>query len=82
MRGIRALLTGQPLLAANLNLLLVLALPYLAYSYVAWASPLLGGPILRRVELPARAIWAIFGAVVAFTVLRNIPAAPFSVLAP
>ena len=82
LRGMRALLTGQPLLALNLNALLVLVLPYLLYSYVSWASPMLGGPALPRLQPSARTIWGIFAAVMTFWFLRNIPLAPFTSLAP
>ena len=57
LRGLNALLTGAPGAAFGFNALMVLAVPYLLYSYVAWASPLLGGPALRRVHVPAPAIW-------------------------
>lgn len=82
LRGLRALLTGAPGAALGLNALMVLALPYLAYSSLAWASPLLGGPRLRPVQLSARATWAVLGVVLVFWLARNLPWAPFVALAP
>lgn len=82
MRGVRALVAGSPLQAADFNLLMVLALPYLVYSYAAWASPLLGGPTLPVPRIRAGALYAVLAVVLAFWVLRNLPWAPFALLAP
>ncbi|HUH08732.1 MAG TPA: DUF2752 domain-containing protein [Egibacteraceae bacterium] len=82
LRGVRALLYGDPVAAVSLNPLMVLAIPYVLYTYLAWASERVGGPVLRRICLPATAIWRLLALVGAFWVARNIPAAPFSWLAP
>jgi hypothetical protein len=59
----------------------VIALPFLAYAFLAWIlrSPGSGSPASR---LSGRAVWGIFAVIVTFTVLRNLPFAPFAVLAP
>lgn len=82
LRALRALVTGSPAEALGLNLLLVLALPSLLYVYAAWASPRLGGPVLPRPRIPAAAFAALTVAVLVFWVLRNLPWAPLSILAP
>jgi hypothetical protein len=82
LRGLYALINGLPGRALDLNPLMVLAIPFLIYSYAAWALPLLGGPRLPAIRLRPAAVWALLGVIVAFWVLRNIPAAPFAALAP
>jgi hypothetical protein len=66
--------------ALALNVLLVVALPYLAYRYLEWAGRSLRLWSLPGGDLPPRAAKAVLGIVVAFTLLRNLPA--FAFLAP
>jgi hypothetical protein len=86
LRAVHALTRGDVALAADLNVLLVAALPLLLAVYVRWvvrrwrgtAPPVPGGPA------PARATYlttgVVFAVMLAFGVLRNLPA--FAVLAP
>ncbi len=82
LRGLRALLGGDVAAAAGFNPLLLLAVPYLVYAWVAWAAPAFGGPAPPALRLPAWVIRAVAGLVVTFGVLRNVPLAPLRVLAP
>lgn len=82
LRGLHRLLRGDPSAAVGFNVLMVLALPYLVWSYLAWALPALGVAAPPRLQPPARAINALLVAVVAFWLLRNLPVAPFAALAP
>jgi hypothetical protein len=82
LRGLHALINGLPGQALDLNALMVVAIPFLLYSYAAWALPLLGGPRLPAIRLRPTAGWALLSLIVAFWILRNIPTAPFNALAP
>ena len=82
LRAAHALLHGHVLEALDFNVFFVLFLPFLAYAAASRISAATRGRALPTVFLPSRAIWALFCVIVAFTVLRNLPYAPFSVLAP
>ena len=80
-RALHQLLHGHLLRGFGLNPLMVLTLPYLGYALLryllaAW------GIRLPEPHIPAAALYAFAGVVVAFWILRNIPAAPWSWLAP
>ena len=76
-RCLHALLHGELRQAAAFNVLLLLAVPFLAYS---GARFLWSGPESRH--LPAWILRVILVVVIAFWILRNIPCAPFNLLAP
>jgi hypothetical protein len=82
LRAGHALLHGRLEQALGYNLLAVAAAPGLAYSGLARAS----APWLRRrlpsPFIPAPLIWSGLAVLLAFTVLRNLPYPPFSLLAP
>jgi hypothetical protein len=84
-RGLHALLHGRVWAAFRYNALMVLALPFLAAAFIRYTRHVFGwrdsGGHRRRV-LPAAWIWALFGLVVAYSVLRNLPIRPFTWLAP
>jgi len=82
LRALHQLLHGHVLTAFGLNALVVLSLPFVAYGLAASVLRWAGLKPLPRVHVPAWAGWALLGAVVAFGVLRNLPAWPFSRLAP
>lgn len=79
MRATRALTHGDLLLAADLNALYVLALPFLLFGWVTWllAST---GQRTRAWRPPAVLGTTIAVAAPLFLVLRNLPW--FAVLAP
>src|SRR6266496_2331300 len=82
-RAIVALLHGDTLTALKNNLLAVVALPFLFYSFVIlclntfnkkqFQAKIFYSPVFVKVVLII---------VVVFSILRNIPAYPFSLLAP
>lgn len=79
-RALHALLHGEPARAASMNLLLVASLPLLPVVALDAAGALPAALRARlRWILDARA-WA--AGVVAYALLRNLPWAPFSWLAP
>lgn len=82
LRGMRALLTGDVGAAFGFNALMVLSLPYLLYRWVLWFSPRLAQHAPARIVLPVPAMYTLPLVIMAFWGLRNIPVAPFSVLAP
>lgn len=82
LRGIRALLTGDVRTAIDLNVLMVVTLPYLAYRWLAWCVPAVRERAARMYQPPVWAIPAYFGVVALFWLLRNLPSQPFAALAP
>lgn len=81
-RAVHHLLHGRVATAFRFNPLLMLVLPVLAYGALSDLALVARGRGLPGLPVNARTIGAAFAAVVAFTVLRNIPAYPFSLLAP
>lgn len=82
LRGLHQLLNGHPIAALDLNPLMVLTLPFLAYVFVSQILIAVRGRGLRRIFVKPYLITAIFWVVLAFWVLRNIPVYPFTILAP
>lgn len=81
-RALYYLLHGEVAAALRCNLLLVCGLPVLAfvsarYGYCWWARK-----PLPRLNIQPWQIKILIGALVLFTILRNIPCAPFTFLAP
>ncbi len=75
LRAAHALLHFDVAAAWHLNPLMVASLPVLALAQVK------GSPVNRAFQHPA-APWVAGGIIVAFWVLRNLPFAPFLLLAP
>ena len=82
LRGLHQLLHGHLGAALGFNPLMVMALPFIGYAYLSYTMLALRGSSLPRVFVPPMLIRALFWVVIAFGVLRNIPAYPFSLLAP
>ena len=72
------LLHGDVAAAARHHLLFVFAVPFLIYLYVAWAAQSAFGRKLPPLTIPPIAIAIFMGAWLAFSVLRNLPWAPFT----
>jgi hypothetical protein len=72
------LLHGDLPAAARHHALFVFAVPFLLYLYVAWSGQRLFGWRLRQLRLTPRAIGWFLAAWGVFTVLRNLPWAPFT----
>ncbi|MGN9765676.1 DUF2752 domain-containing protein [Micromonospora sp. SD12] len=81
--GTRALwyvLHGDLPAAARHHFLFVFALPFLAYLFVAWAGKQAFGWRLPELRISSRVIGVFLAAWLAFTILRNLPWAPFTSL--
>ena len=76
LRGTHALLTGDPVRAADHNLLLVLALPVLAYLVVRWALERSTGRRLPPIPWHPAMTWVVAVVLVGFSVARNLPWGP------
>lgn len=72
------LLHGNLPAAARHHILFVFALPFLLYLYVAWAGRQLFNWRLPQLRLSPTVIGVFLGAWLAFTILRNLPWAPFT----
>jgi hypothetical protein len=82
LRAGHALLHGELVQALGFNVLFVLALPAFAYVAASRVREAWGGRPLPAPFLPAAGIWGILGLLVGFSVLRNLPFEPFTLLAP
>jgi len=71
------LLHGDLPAAARHHLLFVFAVPFLLYLYVAWAGRLVFGWRLPQLEITPKAIGIFLAVWGVFSVLRNLPWAPF-----
>jgi Protein of unknown function (DUF2752) len=82
-RGTRALLHGHVQQALGYNLFTPLVLGLIAYSWVTWALPAVGGPRLPHLaDIPRKRWHAIAAVVLVFSIARNLPIAPLAALAP
>lgn len=72
------LIHGQLPAAARHHLLFVFAVPFLVYSYVAWAGGRVFGWRLPRLQLGPGALTGFLITVAVFSVLRNLPWEPFT----
>ncbi|MEU7944355.1 DUF2752 domain-containing protein [Micromonospora taraxaci] len=66
--------------AARHHFLFVFALPFLAYLFVAWAGNQAFGWRLPELRISSKVIGGFLGVWLAFSVLRNLPWAPFTSL--
>ena len=82
LRAIHQLLHGNVIAAFGYNPYSMLALPVIGYSLAAGGLRTYGLPAPPRLSIPAPWIWALLAAVLAFWLLRNLPIAPFAILAP
>ena len=82
LRALHQLLHGNLLAALGLNPLMVLCLPFIAYSLLSGLVRIVSGRRLPAVFVPAGWIWTLLGVIVLFWILRNVPLHPFSCLAP
>ncbi len=59
--------------AWGMNPLVFFAIPYLVWQWVRWVFSSVGRP-LHRTLAPAWVLWLLFAGLIAFGVLRNVPA--------
>lgn len=79
-RGLHKLLHGDLVGAWRMNPLMVLAVPLLAYLIIGGHRRARRGAGAK--PLPTWVPWLIMGVIAAFWIARNIPAYPFTLLAP
>ena len=82
LRGIHMLLHGNVVEAVSYNALAMIALPSIAYTFVTSALRDLRFPAPAALFVPHQWVWLLCISIVAFAVIRNVPYAPFSYLAP
>ena len=82
LRALHQLLHGSPIAALGYNPLAMLSLSFIAYSFLVGALRAVALPASAPVFVQSRWIWSLLAAVLAFWALRNVPFAPFTVLAP
>ena len=82
LRALHQLTLGHPVAALDLNPLMVLLLPFVAYFLASHAMLAVTGRPLRKFFVRPELIWALLGVVLVYWLLRNIPAYPLTLLAP
>jgi hypothetical protein len=82
LRALHQLLHMNLAGALHMNPLTVFSIPFLGYAFVSRISNELSGKPQMQLFIPAAGIWALLAVIVVFWILRNIPAYPFSLLAP
>ncbi|MBI2266315.1 MAG: DUF2752 domain-containing protein [Armatimonadetes bacterium] len=82
LRCFHAFLHGRLTQAAAYNVVTLLSLPWIGLVIANFLSERWIGRPLLRFALPRWVEWAAAGLIILFWILRNIPAYPFSLLAP
>ncbi len=82
LRALHQLLNGHFWTAFGLNPLMIISLPFMVYSYFSYAIKTFTGKYPMEVIISPKLIWFLLQAILAYWVVRNIPFAPFSWLAP
>jgi len=78
-RGLHRLLHGDVIGAFEFNPLLVLSLPFLIYAFLRYSNATMRGRPIKRHQLNAKYIWALFVVIVSFWIFRNTPFYPFKI---
>lgn len=81
-RALHQLLHGNLFKALDFNPLLVISLPFMAYGLASYVLTGLGFRGFPRIFTTRSWTWAIYSIIIAYAVVRNIPAYPFTILAP
>lgn len=81
-RALHAILHGEWRQAVAYNLFFLLILPILVAYGMRWGIEVVLGKSLPIWRWPAWATWTLLGVYLMFGVARNVPAEPFSSLAP
>jgi len=72
LRAVHDLAHGDLVGALGMNILTVVAVPYLLWRWATWFARSLGYAIPRRLA-PGWVIWTLLAVIVVFTVARNVP---------
>jgi hypothetical protein len=79
LRAIHQLLHGHVVTAFRFNPLFIVALPVLlGYGVLCWIRALRAAPI--PIGITSKWVWVLTGCVLAFSIWRNLPGAPFAAL--
>ena len=81
-RACHELLRGNVLQALAYNPLTVILSPFAAYLLLCWGVAVFSERRLPLPEFKLPLLFLTIGAIIAFSIIRNIPMAPFEVLAP
>ena len=82
LRALHQLTRGYPLAALDLNPLMMLLLPFIAYFLVSRTLLAVTGRPLRTFFVGPALIWTLLGVILLYWLFRNVPAYPFTLLAP
>jgi hypothetical protein len=82
LRALHQLTLGHPVAALDLNPLMVLLLPFVAYFLASHAMLAVTGRPLRKFFVRPALIWTLLGIILVYWLLRNLPGYPFTLLAP
>ena len=82
LRALHQLARGHPVAALDLNPLMMLLLPFIVYFFASQALLAVTGRPLRTFFVRPAVIWTLLGVILLYWLLRNIPAYPFTLLAP
>ena len=82
LRGLYELLHGHLGTAFGLNPLMVLSLPFIAYSIIKYIAAGILGRAERKIFIPSALIWSLLVVIMLFWIVRNLSFYPFSLLAP
>lgn len=82
LRSLNKIMHGHPIEALCLNPLMTLFLPLLGYAFFSDYLRTFRKQNLPNVFSSPWTAWILFGIILAFWILRNIPLYPFSLLAP
>ena len=82
LRGLHELTHGRLGTAFGLNPLMVLSLPFIAFSIIKYITAGILGRAEHRIFIPSGYIWVLLGIIILFWILRNLPYYPFTLLAP
>jgi hypothetical protein len=82
LRALHQLPRGHPVAALDLNPLMMLMLPFIAYFLASHVMPALTGRPPKTFFVRSALIWTLLGVILVYWLLRNTPAYPFTLLAP
>jgi hypothetical protein len=82
LRALHQLTLGHAVTALDLNPLMVLLLPLVAYFLASQAMLAVTGRPLRKFFVRPALIWTLLGIIFVYWLLRNLPGYPFTLLAP
>jgi hypothetical protein len=77
-RALHQLLHGHPVNAFELNPLLIVALPLLAFALFTYTRSAISNKNIASGIFPAKYSWVIFGVIITFWIFRNTPMYPFA----